>query len=50
MSLKKKASENILRKEKMLVTSLFSFTQNVFYSFHNKFQSLVAFIVICTYF
>ena len=36
-TLQKKAFENIVGKEKMLVTSIFSFFHNVFYPSQNKF-------------
>ena len=38
--LEKKAFENIVEKEKMLVTGIFSFAHNVFYFSQHKFQFL----------
>ena len=40
MIMRRKAFENIARKEKMLVNSTFSFSHNVFYSSQLKFQFL----------
>ena len=42
---KKKAFENIVGKGEILVTSIFNFSHNVFYLFHNKLLFWVALIL-----
>ena len=49
--LKSRAFENIVGKEKMLVTSIFSLSHNVFYSSQAKFQFFIhIYFVVCIYF
>ena len=45
MILRKKSFKTLWEKEKMLVTSIFSFSHNVFYPYRNKLQILVTFMV-----
>ena len=47
MTLKKRSFENIVGKEKMLVTSIFSFSHNVFYPSQKEFllESWVFFLL-----
>ena len=48
---KRKLLETLWEKEKMLVASIFSFSDKVFYSSQHKFQSLSHdYFVICNYF
>ena len=48
MSLQKMAFENIVGKGENALTSIFSFSHNVFYHFQNKFQFLGhIYFVVC---
>ena len=46
-TLKEKLLKTSLEKEKMLVTNIFSFSNNVFYPFENESDDMRDFFVVC---